>query len=340
MARNVGDLALLLSVLAGPDPRVPARARRPRLVVRARRSPASLAGLRVALLGRPRRRVRGRRRGRRRSSSVGRALRGRGRAGGRGPPRPRRGRRHLPHAAGLALPGRASAQLLRRAPRRVQAVARRQHPGGGVADRRRRRPRLRQRTALSERMRAFFDVVRRAGAAGLAGAAVPGRPGVPDRDQRPADGDATSTGCARRTSSPSPAARRSRCRPGTPPTGCRSASSSSRRTARDRRLLEVAAAFEGARAGLDRCPTDTGGYEFKGKPGQNLVEKGGSRPVENPAPCCAGLAVAGKISRRKCAENPSRVPASQTIEISLTHSFGGRAGSNRNEGHVRRKRQL
>ncbi len=30
MARDVGDLALLLSVLAGPDPRAPARARRPR----------------------------------------------------------------------------------------------------------------------------------------------------------------------------------------------------------------------------------------------------------------------------------------------------------------------
>ena len=47
-----------------------------------------------------------------------------------------------------------------------------------------------QRTALAERMRVLLrGGLRRPGAAGLAGAALPGRPGVPDRDQRPADGD-------------------------------------------------------------------------------------------------------------------------------------------------------
>ena len=73
MARNVGDLALLLSVMAGPDPRVPHGARRPRHRVRA-------AGLRHArraagrAVGRPRRRLRGRRRGRRGRGRVRRRV--------------------------------------------------------------------------------------------------------------------------------------------------------------------------------------------------------------------------------------------------------------------------
>ena len=49
MARNVGDLALLLSVMAGPDPRAPQALGRPRRRRSRRRSPGSLAGLRVAL---------------------------------------------------------------------------------------------------------------------------------------------------------------------------------------------------------------------------------------------------------------------------------------------------
>ena len=56
----------------------------------------------------------------------------------------------------------------------------------------------------------------------------------------------TSTGCGRRTSSPSPAAPRSRSPPATPATASPSASRSSRRHGADRRLLEVAAAFESA----------------------------------------------------------------------------------------------
>ena len=73
MARNVGDLALLLSVMAGPDPRAPQALGDPgaafappldRLARRAARG----------ALARPRRRVRGRRRGRRGSSRRRRAV--------------------------------------------------------------------------------------------------------------------------------------------------------------------------------------------------------------------------------------------------------------------------
>ena len=122
-------------------------------------------------------------------------------------------------------------ELLARAPRRLQAVARRQHPGRGVADRRRRRPRLRAAHRAGRDDARVLQRVRRAGAAGLAGAAVPGGPGVPHRDQRPADGDyldwmrsayfITVTGCPA-ISVPA----------GTTAEGCRSASSSSPRTAR------------------------------------------------------------------------------------------------------------
>ena len=103
-----------------------------------------------------------------------------------------------------------------------------------------------QRTALAETMRLFFTDVRRAGAAGLPGAAVPGRPGVPRRDQRPADGDLPRLDAVGVLHHASPAAPRSRCRPAARPTGCRSGSRSSPRTAPDRRLLEIAAAYEAA----------------------------------------------------------------------------------------------
>ena len=49
LARNVGDLALLLSVIAGPDPRVPTALADPGIVVRRRRSAVSSRGLRVAV---------------------------------------------------------------------------------------------------------------------------------------------------------------------------------------------------------------------------------------------------------------------------------------------------
>jgi amidase len=48
LARNVGDLALLLSVLAGPDPRVPLALREPGSTFSSP-TPADLAGLRVAV---------------------------------------------------------------------------------------------------------------------------------------------------------------------------------------------------------------------------------------------------------------------------------------------------
>lgn len=48
MARNVGDLALLLSVLAGPDPRAPHALGDPGALFASELRPASLAGLRVA----------------------------------------------------------------------------------------------------------------------------------------------------------------------------------------------------------------------------------------------------------------------------------------------------
>ena len=106
-----------------------------------------------------------------------------------------------------------------------------------------------QRTALSERMR---RVLRRRTTCWCCRSRRCRR-SRPTRSSRPRSTAGrwrpTSTGCGRRTSSPSPAAPRSRCPPATPPTACRSASRSSRRTARDRCLLEVAAAFEAASPG-------------------------------------------------------------------------------------------
>ena len=141
MARNVGDLALLLSVMAGPDPRAPQALGDPGATFAPPLS-GSLAGLRVALSRRPRRCLRGRPRGgRRRRGRRPRSFTAAGRLRRHGAPRPHRGRRHLPHAARLAPPGQAR-PTARRAPDVVQAVARRQHPPRRDADRRRRRPRL------------------------------------------------------------------------------------------------------------------------------------------------------------------------------------------------------
>ena len=116
MARNVGDLALLLSVLAGPDPRAPQALGEPGSAFAPPVS-GSLAGLRVALsvdLGGA---LRGRPRGRRGGRVVGVGPHRRRRVRGRRPPRPRAGRRHVPHPAGLALPGQVR-PAARRAPRR------------------------------------------------------------------------------------------------------------------------------------------------------------------------------------------------------------------------------
>ena len=199
MARNVGDLALLLSVIAGPDPRAPqalgdpGAAFAPPVVGLAHRA----AGRAV---GRPRRRLRGRRtRSPRWSSPPAAVLASAGATVSSA--LPRRCRRPTTPSApcGPGTSRRCSATLLAEHPDAFKASladnirAGETLTGADVARA------YAQRTALSERMREFFADVRRAGAAGLAGAAVPGRPGVPDRDQRPADGDATSTGCAPRT---------------------------------------------------------------------------------------------------------------------------------------------
>ena len=104
LARNVEDLALLLAVLAGPDPRVPTALGEPGSLF----APAARGGPgRAARRGehRPRRSLGGGRRGRPRRGRGRVGLRG-GRGDGRaGVPRPRSRRRHLPHPARLALPG-------------------------------------------------------------------------------------------------------------------------------------------------------------------------------------------------------------------------------------------
>ena len=195
LARNVGDLALLLSVLAGPDPRAPQALAEPGVVF-APPIAGSLSGLRVAL-----------------SVDLGGAFEVDHEVAavveGAAPVFAAAGATVTP-----AHPDLAEADDTFRTLRAWHLQAKlgpllAEHPtsfkqsladnialgetlsGADVARA------YTQRTALSERMRELLHDVRRAGAAGLAGAAVPGRPGVPDRDQRPADGRPTSTGCAR-----------------------------------------------------------------------------------------------------------------------------------------------
>ena len=141
LARDVGDVALLLSVMAGPDPRVPMALGNPGHTFLPPLH-GSLVGLKVGW-----------------TSDLGGLLEvdtqvaavveeagpddgPRRRPRLRRPPRPRAGRRHLPHAARLELPGRLR-RAAPRAPRRTQAEPRRQRPGRRVADRRRRRPGVR-----------------------------------------------------------------------------------------------------------------------------------------------------------------------------------------------------
>ena len=232
MARNVGDLALLLSVHGRPRPARAAGARRPGRRPSRRRWPARSPGCGSRCRSTSAAPSRSTHEVAAVVEAPAAGLRGAGARGRRGAPRPAAGRRHLPHAAGLALPGRASATLLAEHPDVVQAVAGRQHPRRASADRRRRRPRLRAaHRARRRRMRAFFDVY---DVLVLPVSQVPPFPAdqeFPDRRSTARPMATTSTGCGRRTSSPSPAARRSRCRPAAPPTACRSASSSSRRTA-------------------------------------------------------------------------------------------------------------
>ena len=155
MARNVGDLALLLSVMAGPDPRAPQALGDPGSAF-APPLAGSLAGLRVAL-----------------STDLGGAFdvddevagvvsssasvfTGAGASVVGRPPGPGRGRRHVPDPAGLAPPGEARAAC---SPSTRTRSSSRSPTTSGRGSRSRAptsRAPTRQRTALSERMRQFF----------------------------------------------------------------------------------------------------------------------------------------------------------------------------------------
>ena len=203
-------------VLAGPDPRVAAGPGRPGRDVRAARSRGTLA--------RPARRA---------SAPTSAALievdarGGGGRRGRRRPrwPPPARGCR--PRTPTCALADETFRTLrawhfqagfgrpARRAPGRVQAVARRQHPRRRAADRRRRRPRLPRPHRPGRDHAALLRGVRRAACCRPRRC----RRSRPTRSTPPTSTASrwrpTWTGCGRRTSSPSPAARPSRCRRGT-----------------------------------------------------------------------------------------------------------------------------
>ncbi len=187
LARTVDDVALLLSVVAGPDPRVPTALGEPGHLF-AGPVQGSMVGIKVAL-----------------SVDLGGALEVDEQVAS-------------VVEASAAVLSQAGAQvasawpdlslgedtfrtlrawlfqdafgeLLAEHPDAFKSVAGGQHPGGGVADRCGRRPRLRPAHGAGGDDARLLHVVRRAGAAGLAGAAVPRRPGVPGGDQRPADGD-------------------------------------------------------------------------------------------------------------------------------------------------------
>lgn len=103
MARTVDDVALLLSVMAGPDRRSPISLEEP-----ARRSPTSPPAVwpdAGSPFHRPRRPDRDRGRDRRHGRVGGRGVRDRRRAGRRCLPRFRRRRRVFPDSAGLAVRG-------------------------------------------------------------------------------------------------------------------------------------------------------------------------------------------------------------------------------------------
>lgn len=245
MARNVGDLALLLSVLAGPDPRAPqalgddGASFAPPLVG------AEVTGLRVAV-----------------SADLGGALvvndqvaavvnrfaNNLARAGA--------------HVEEARAPDLALADGCFRTLRAWHFQAKfgrllAEHPddfkpslaaniragesltGADVAQA------YAQRTALSETMRRFFEEY---DLLVLPTSQVPPFPVDPGNSPAPSTARRCPTiwrGCARPTSSPSPAARRCRCRQGVRPRDCPSACGSRCGRARHRwRLLESAAAFE------------------------------------------------------------------------------------------------
>ena len=188
MARNVEDLALLLSVIAGPSRRAPLSLETPGVGVRA--AAARRPGRRTRrALGRPRRRVR-------RSTTPSPTWSAR---------RPRCSRRTGPsvedahpvlHSADAAfrtlrawLFQHRFRTLLEKRPDGFKPSLRdnillgADLTGDDVARA------YQQLTSIHDRMRAFFETVRRAGPAGEPGAAVQRRRGVPRRHQRRAPGD-------------------------------------------------------------------------------------------------------------------------------------------------------
>ena len=133
MARTVDDIALLLSVMAGPDRRSPISLEEPGASF-AQVGEGSLAGLRIAFSPDLDGAVGGGERGRRLGVGGRRELRDARRRRGAGQPRLRRCRRVLPHPAGLAVRGHP-----RRGPRRERAdhpaQPVREHAGRPRADR-------------------------------------------------------------------------------------------------------------------------------------------------------------------------------------------------------------
>ena len=142
MARNVGDLALLLSVIAGPDPRAPQALGDPGAAVRAAGARARWPGCGSRCRSTSAAPSRSTTRSPRWSSPPARCSPPPARTVAAAYP-------DLPEADDTFRTLRAwhfqaaFGDAARRAPRRVQAVAGRQHPGRRGAHRRRRRPRLR-----------------------------------------------------------------------------------------------------------------------------------------------------------------------------------------------------
>ena len=246
MARNVGDLALLLSVMAGPDPRAPLALGDPGLDVRAAagRLPVRAAGRAVrATSAAPSRSTT---RCARWSSSVGR-----GRSSGAGAQvaaahpdlsladdtfrtlRAWHFQARFGDAAGASTPTRSSSRSPTTSGRGSRSPAPTSPGPTGSA------PRCPRRCGSSSRRTTCWCCRSRRC-----------RRSRPTRSSRPRSTAArwrpTSTGCGRRTSSPSPAARRSRSRPATPATACPVGIQIVAPHGADRRLLEVAAAFESA----------------------------------------------------------------------------------------------
>ena len=173
----------------------------PGVDLRAAARTATCAGLRVALVGRPRRRAsRSTTRSRTWSREPGRGVRG-GRRPRRGrAPGPAQRRRGLPDAARLAVPGAGSGALLAEHPDGVQAVA-----GATTSGPARTSPAptspaaYQQLTSIPDRMRAFFETY---DVLVLPVSQVPpfrADQEYPADDQRPSRRRRTWTGCARRT---------------------------------------------------------------------------------------------------------------------------------------------